>query len=302
MDQKGDDRFYHIFANGRDAREFIVCEEDYVFQFNRIAICSLKSGAKVIVFSLEETHPHIIVYGAKVRCVAFYKMYESATRHHISRTRGSLDNVVLDFSICEIKDADYLRVVACYVAVQSTKDGKPVMQYDYFWGTGSMYFRGLRHVPIWRVGEDGEILTVRKFRDLTSAEKRTICPHDMTLPAEWKICQGLILPENYVDVKMFESIYKTHNCFRVFSSAGRNAQQRVLDEMARVRGIAMEDIEARQKSEDLCYKMFHKGSARHLSQPQRIAFGRELRRLYGLSIRQVSMLARVPREELEEYL
>lgn len=39
------------------------------------------------------------------------------------------------------------------------------------------------------------------------------------LPPDYLVCNGVVLPTNYVDVRRFENIYKTHNCFRTFMAS-----------------------------------------------------------------------------------
>ena len=69
-------QFYHICANGAEARNFIVCPGDYYAAFNLIAVCAANSRVVVVSFSLEDSHPHILLWGTEADCAAFKEMFE----------------------------------------------------------------------------------------------------------------------------------------------------------------------------------------------------------------------------------
>lgn len=295
-------KYYHLSANGQDVRNFIACKEDFIYQFNLFAVCTLATGCSVVAFSIEESHPHALLYGTEQECDEFKIMYESCTAKHIARKIGGNEYAKVCFDIYLVDNQDYLKTVACYVIVQSTKDGKAVMFYDYFWGTGSMYFRPDNHIPIWQLSDDGRIIPCVRYGSLTSRAKRRLSRSSEQIPENWLVCQGLILPDNYIDVERFEGIFKTHNCFRTYCSAGRKSHEVVQDRLAMERGVAVDDIEAHALCRDMCRKLFNKDTVRTLDGKQRIDVARELRRVYRLSLRQLAFLVKLPKYELQNYL
>ena len=155
--------YFHLFANGDDARGFILDVEDFYAAFNRFGVCAAATGVAVLSFSIEDSHPHALLYGLESECVKFKELYETTTLHYIVSNRGSAGGVVFYLELYPIADEDYLRNVAAYTIVQPTKDGKRVMPYDYLWGTGSMYFRPENHIPIWSVKADGSLSQTRRM-------------------------------------------------------------------------------------------------------------------------------------------
>lgn len=294
--------YYHAFANGDESRNFIISEKDYSFEFNLIGICAANSAAKVLAFSLEDSHPHFLLYGEHSDCASFLSHFEYSSKKHISGTRGRLERVKLAFQMYLADSDDYLRNVASYVCVQATKDGKKIMPYDYFWGTGSMYFRGPKHIPIWCITDNGKVIEPTQYSSLCYEEKRRITNGKDVIPADWLVCNGLILPCNYVDVNRFENIFKSHNCFRVFMSSGRNKLQEVSQKMAHVKGVDLEDLEARNISKTLCQELFGRQDVRTFRPDERLLLASELRKRFGLSWRQISTLSRLPESELRQYL
>jgi len=296
-------QFYHLFANGDDARDFITSEEDFRVAFNRFGVCACKCpGLKILAFSIEESHPHCLVYGEFDECVEFKRSYESLTYSYIIHTRGGKDGVIFDLEISEVKDKDYLLNVAAYVLVQPTKDGKQIMPYDYYWGTASMYFRPVGVPSIWSYDRDWNPAVSVEYATLTYKEKRALRHSVVELPPQWLVCNGLILPQNYVDVGMFESIYGTCNRFRVYMSAGKSHLRPVIDGMSLARGISMHDLEARQLARSVSFRMFGKKDSRWLSQPQRLLLAKELRNSHHLTIRQIATLSRLPELEIRKYI
>ena len=293
--------FYHLFANGDEAGGFIVCESDYVYEFNLIGICAWITGAIVLSFSLEDSHPHILLYGKHEQIITFLRTFEQASLKHICVTRGSRDGVTLECELCLIEDESYLRNVAAYTIVQPTKDGRPVMHYDYRWGTGSMYFRPENHRSIWRMGKDGESLEAVPFGEMTAREKKSLAGR-YGIPDDWLVCNGIILPENYVDVKLFEKIFLTHNCFRVFTASGRSQLSVVQDTMAKIRGIGIEDDVARKYCADLALEKFGTKDIHRMRADRRLDLARALQTKYGISYRQLHNLLKIKEDELRKYI
>jgi len=297
----GERKYFHIFANGDDAKGFIICEKDFIFEFNAIAVCAYKTGAIVICFSLEDTHPHILVFGTEEQCFRFKTLFEDISLRHIYRTRGSLDGVILECELDTVDNSDYLINVGVYVIFQPTKDGKPVMHYDYRWGTGSMYFRNPHHIPIWLYDDNGILHSPKRICELSYREKSELCGHHK-LPDEWLVCNGLILPNNYVNVTMFEKIYRTHNCFRTFSGAGKKQYSTVNDRMAEIRGMLMDDLEARRLCAEEALSMFKTKDIRRMDILNRYLLAKSLRQKYSITHRQLAILTRIPESELRKYI
>ena len=294
--------YFHMFANGSEARNFITNEEEMKAAFNRIGVCSSLTQAEVVSFSIEDSHPHALLWGTLSECQKFKEYYENISIRSIARRRGSLDGVRLRCELYEVTDQSYLMNVAAYTIIQPTKDGKAIMPFDYLYGSGALYFRSNGVVFPWMIDNEGKLCQVELFKNLKSREKRRICGSTILIPGDWTVCNGFILPTNYIDIIRFQNIYKTHNCYRVFLSSGRDKYKEVLDKMVSVRGIMIDDIEARSICERTCAELFkHKGT-RHVTPEQRLELATERRIRYHISIRQISTMVKVPEEEIRDYL
>lgn len=294
--------YYHLFANGADARNFIINQAEMKTAFNRVGLCSHHSGAIVVAFSIEESHPHVLLWGEREECLRFKTLYENISSRCIVRRRGSLDGVKLHCELYEVSDPSYLRNVAMYTIIQATKDGKAVMPYDYLYGSGALYFRSAKSVLPWLVNDDGEVDVPRCFGDMNERGKQILCGSTRRVPDDWLVCNGFILPVNYVDVRRFEEIYRTHNCFRVYMSSGKDKYSDVQDKMALERGVMIDDLEARRLCETICLSLFGRKGTRHITPQQRLILARELYRKFRLSIRQIATLSKLPEDEIRKYI
>lgn len=296
-------QYFHLCGDGPNSRNFITSLEDYKAAFNLIGVCAANTEVVVVSFSIEESHGHYLLWGTPAECAGFKVKYETQYGHYAAATRPKGSELILDCELYPVDDENYLKNVAAYTVIQSTKDGKPVMFYDYRWGTGSMYFRDKNLVPIWYYDENGIIRNPVPFGELNRLEKRAIVhSQSLSIPEEWLICNGLILPSNYIDVRNFENIYRTHNAFRVFSANSKSREEEMLRKMVDYRGVTIDDLQARQVCGDVCKSMFGTRDPRRLNAAQRVNLAQQLRRLYRMSFRQLAMLVRLAENELRVYV
>ena len=296
--------YFHVCANGADARNFIICLADYYAAFNLIGVCAANTRVVVVSFSIEDSHPHFLLWGTKEDCAHFKALFEKLYRHYAASTRKGGAELTLRCELYSIgDDEEYLLNVAVYTIIQATKDGKAVMPYDYLWGTGSLVFRTGFNIPIWYFDAQGKICQPRPFGSLGIREQRSLLhSRDRSIPDNWLVCNGFILPTNYVDVARFESIYGTHNRFRVFLSSPKKREEMMLKRMAEQRGVSMEDLEARKTCGDVCKQMFGTRDPRRLDTPRRIRLAQQLRHQYRLTFRQLATLVRLPETEVRTYV
>ena len=294
--------YYHMFANGDDAKNFITTEQEFKLAFNRFAVCAYLTGAVVVSFSVEDTHPHALLWGSLEQCSSFAKKYELMSIKSIAGRRGSAHDVKLHCELYEITDKQYLMNVGTYTITQATKDGKAVMPFDYRYGTGALYFRSRYSVLPWLTDDRGNVCTPVTLGSLPFQTRREICGARAPMPLDWLVCNGFILPTNYVDIKRFEAIYRTHNCYRTFLCSNKSQDISILSQMSEVRGVIIEDLEARKLCRDECRNLFGRNATTHLNMPQRITLAQRLRAQYRLSYRQISSLVHIPESELTKYV
>jgi len=292
----------HLFSNGEDAKDFLLDRSDYVAAINRIAICKHNSGCEVLAFSLMDTHVHLLLYGTLEQIIEFKTLFTKLSNYRFSH-RECKQDAKLNFGMYEVSDYSYLKNLASYVIIQCTKDGKNIMFYDYKWGTGSLYFRPKNQIPIWCVDDNGKLLNTTRFGDFSIKKRYNIlCSKTYSIPKEWLVCDGIILPTNYVNVQMFESIHKTCNAYRCFMANSSDKDKMVQIRMADVRGVNLSEEEAREKMKALSYEMFGKRDVRTLDTIRRISLAKEFQKRFKVGLGQIARRVYLPEDELLKYL
>ncbi len=165
-----------------------------------------------------------------------------------------------------------------------------------------MYFRQNHTPEIWCFDDTGHLSVPLEIGLLTERSRRAVKCSRMNVPNDWKVCNGFILPSNYLNTKGYESIFKSYNCFRSFLSSGKQRFQSVLDSIARNQGVAFDNLEARKVSEEVCNRLFNMTNTRNLSATERLTVARELWVSYHLSFSQISGFCHIPEDEIRKYL
>ena len=294
--------FYHLTSDGALTPRPIDSDSDYRAVFNLIAVCAAYAKVRVLAFAIEDTHIHVLLEGAKSECNAFKVMFERSYLRHVAKTRGTTVGARLDLDILPIVDEKHLMDIGTYVVAQPTKDGRPVLPYDYRWGTCAMYFRDKNYKSIWLYDKNGVLQDPVPAGSLSQRTVRTIACSKRKIPADWLICNGLILPENYVDVQRYEEIYRTHNAFRVFLSSNKQKDDEIKRREAAYLGVSLEDSEAAEYCAKCCQEMFGFKDIRRLNAQQRIRLAQTLRAQYRMSFRQLAKLTRIPLSEVQRYV
>lgn len=300
-------QFYHLTSDGALTPRFIDTSSqdrtlDYRAVFNLIAVCAAYCKVRIVAFAIEETHMHVLMEGSYDECEAFKIMFERSYIRHVTKTRGTAKGAKLDLDILPINDENHLLDIATYVVAQPTKDGKAVLPYDYKWGTGSMYFRSQNHISIWRFDDDGVLRDPVPAGSLSYTAVRKIACSKRRIPKEWRICNDLILPENYVDVALYERIYRTHNRFRVFMASSKQKDAEIKRQEASYLGVTLDDMEATQYCREMCQSMFGITVVSKLDAEQRVQLAQRLRSLYKMSFRQLAKLTLLPLNEIKKYV
>ena len=301
MNQK---EFFHLCSDGNRSPDFIISKKDFVAAMNILALCAANTEAEVAAFTIEDTHLHILLYSTRQECVKFKKMFEATFIRYAARNRNGLGSFRLEIEIFETAgDEEYLRNLAAYIVIQPTKDGKGILPFDYEWGSGSLYFRSGRIPLVWLCGEDGTIHTPIRFGLMSLDAKREIIhSRSYTIPANWSVCNGIVLPTNYVNVTMFENVFKSHNRYRVFLSNNSARDAEIMKRMAYERGVILDDLEAREKCSAECKALYGIRDPRRLASSDRIALAQVLRRKDRMTIRQIAKLIRLPESEVARYV
>lgn len=294
-------KIFHFHSDGKLAPGLHQSKADFAAALNRVGVCAaLFPDVVIIAFDIEDTHLHFVLRCLLSRGLRMIEHYKKLTNMYLAETRpeGNMD-IQIVFNYEPVEDVEYLKKVNAYTVIQSTKNGKQILPFDYPWGSAPLYFRSEKAIPVWLVDKGGAVKSPVTIGTLDDKTKRRWFHTREVLPSGWQVCNGLILPSNYVDINAFERAFGSHNSYRCFLA---KANDEVRTMMAFSRGVGLPDMEMRKVCQEKCQAMFHKDNIRSLNVMERLELARSVRKKYLVSHAQLSRLVHVPVDELERYV
>ena len=287
---------WHFSTDGTVQDVLFRDEEDFVAAMNRIYLLAQKYDILILAFCLMDNHIHFILYGAFDEANRFMHEYVRQTSMSIARKYNLKKNLRnLEIHHQDITDDAYLKTAICYVIKNPPVAGLPWQAHDYPWSSGSLYFRSFQSwtAPGWhsRKGTLAGMSTMRKEQLFHTRE---------SLPDSLEVIDGLILPTNYIPVDLVERIFRSHRSYMFF--LGRTKEEDVESRGGAISRLSLPDNELRQHKREILKELFGRCSSRELSTTQRLRLGRELRRRYNCSVKQVARMVGLRAEELAGYL
>lgn len=285
--------FYHICSDGNFSSVLFRNTTDFKAAMNRIAVCAYKTpGIKILAFVLMDNHVHFVVScTSESACRKFIAEFFRLTgKYNWDYYRQKATVRGIPVKVIRETDEDSLKTVIAYVLKNPTK-ARLGMFFNYPWGTGALYFGGSKEYEqsLVRLGdvsveEAGPYAVRRQCRTL------------FRLPADWILRDGVILPDNYVDVQAVEKLYGTSRSYMYFLSLNKDDEiERDMGEWSELR---MSDSELRTERDRIIQEMFGKNAVITLTAPERLKLAVALRRRFVCSKKQLSRIVHLPYEEL----
>ena len=283
---------WHFSTDGTVQDVLFRDEDDFIAAMNRIYLLARKYDILILAFCLMDNHIHFILYGAFDEANKFMHEYVRQTSMFIARKHNLSKNLRnLEIHHQDITDDTYLKTAICYVIKNPPVAGLPWQAHDYPWSSGPLYFRSSQSwaSPGWleRKGTLAGMSTLRKEQLFHTRE---------SLPDTLEVIDGLILPTNYIPVDLVERIFRSHRSYLFFLA--KSKEEDVESRGGAISRLSLPDNELRQHKKEILQELFGRCSSRELSTTQRLRLGRELRRRYNCSVKQVARMVGLRAEEL----
>ena len=291
MGKKG---FYHLFSDGFRTDVLFEDKKAFIAGMNIVALCFIKCQVSILAFCLMDNHVHFILYGTLEECEKFRDKFLQRYGIWYSNRYSSKILETIDFDIKLMEDERYILNSIAYVLRNCIAAGYGYCVYDYTWSSGGLYFR---HPDIMRAMTAGW----KSVSDLSLREQFRSFQTQVHLPPEWKITpDGYLWPANYIDFMHVEKLYKTAKSFTYFMGQGKE------EDINRSLGIdtaaELPEIELRENATSLCLKMFKTSNTRMLDVSKRLVLGKELRRMYRCSVKQIARIIHLDPKFIKELL
>ena len=282
--------YYHVCSDGNFASVIFHNPVDFKAAMNRVAVITLRLDVIILAFVLMDNHFHFIIQAPdEDTAYHFANEFKRLTglyltnKYHLPNSLSKLPVKALP-----IPDEDALKTQICYVLKNPTK-ARISMFYDYPWGTGALYFRQEKRAD-----------SAMRVDAVTGEEIRKICQTRVTIPGEWLLCDGILIPDNYVPIKEVEQLFRSTRSMMYFLSL--NKDDEIEQDMGQWNELRLTDSELRQERNLFAREKFGASRLRDLSLPDRIKVARYLRHKFLCSKKQLARIVQLPIETLEKVL
>ena len=259
-------------------------DKDFLVAMNHVAIEASRFSGKVTVlaFVLMSNHVHFVLFGKREDAIDLIISFKRRFSHYLSNRYGKgkyLKNNDLD--VKEVtRDDDGLERVISYVQMNPVAARICSHPTQYPWGSSSVFFNSKK-------------ISGKRLGDISARTKSKIlhsfCP---VLPEEWKIGdEGYILPENYVDVKWVERLFRTPTRMNFFYSGSSKARKRMESGFEDL--PAFRDQTILQALPDMCRSLFQKVNFESLSGQERKELFLQIRYRFSADITQIARVCGV---------
>lgn len=291
MNSEDDYGFFHVCTNGTMIPWMFRDEEDFRFGMNRIGVCSLLTGASILVFTLMDNHTHFMLYGTRKQCQKFIDKYKLLTGKWISHKYGITKYLKhLPVSIIPLRTEDDILETAAYIDRNPIVAGFTGTPYEYPWGSCRFMFKK----------STNEYRHMNMIKDFTSNELRGILKSRIRFPANWTFDNnGKIEPTCFTDINRTETLFKTpsrHLYYLVKKLEGK-INQTLNEDRPLISDKDMRDITA-----NLAFALYKNNDIRTLKVDYRLAIARRLKRDYTATVKQLSRILYLDASVLKDFI
>lgn len=296
METKG---YYHICSDGNSAAVLFKTKVDFTAAMNRVAVCAYRMRVVIIAFVLMDNHFHFVMFATESDCIRFINEFKRLTGKYMAETCGESATLMrLPVKVIAVTSQDYLKTLVAYVLKNPTK-ARLDMFYNYPWGSGGLLFRrSLRESEEFAIGDGSS--GIRRLGDMGVNEVRAVCRTRTSLPPDWLIKDGMILPENYIDIEHVDSLFRSPRSYMYFLSL--NKDDEIEKDYGEWNALRLADSELRAERNLKMREWFGAHRLSDVSAPDRMKLAKYLRRKFLCPISQVARVVQLSQEELRHRL
>lgn len=270
-------KIYFITTGNLENAVLFRDDEDFTAGMNYVAIVAARhSRVKVVAFILMSNHVHFVLIGTREDVEAFTQDFKVRYSLYFSRkygVKGLLKRNEIDFREIDLAP-DSMEQTIAYVLMNCVAANICYQANQYPWGTGNIYFNPSRPV--------GRVLGSMSGRE----KERLFHTNYNTLPSNWIVSdEGVILPQNYVDVGFVERCFGTPKRMGYFLQNSSKAKKRLeIDENL----PAFTDQAIIGILPQLYRSLFRKNSFQELRPEEQTELMRQIRFRFSADIHQIA--------------
>ena len=283
--------FYHVCTDGAFLDWMFKDDSDFVAGVNRIGICAVASGVKVVSYVLMDNHVHFILYGAMPSCKDFILRYKNHTGKYIYSRYGIKGHIhTLPAEVIRIDTPDRLLSTLAYVDRNPIVAGWRKMPDEYRWGVSRFMFR---------TQPGGENFS--KLDAFSLREQSVLLGTHVRLPQDWRVDKsGMLDVRCFVDVVFLENLFRSPGRYLYFLSKKLEGE---IDQFFTMgTRTFVQDKDLRVVVGKLAKELYGEGDVRVLSVNTRLLLARKLRYEYASTVKQISRMLHLDVELLKGFV
>lgn len=307
--------FFHVCTDGNRLPWIFKDTEDFVRGMNRSAICSYLTGVRLYSFVLMDNHVHFVCCGTKPACKDFINKYKNLSGKSISAKYGIKRYLKgLDSKVIPILSQESLMETICYIDRNPIAAGFGALPAEYPWGSSRYLFReeyqpfhGISTARVsfaavqQHLNREEQHPEYRKLGDLTVRERWKYLGSRTPLPPDWVIDKnGMILPQNFLQLREVEELFKTPSRYLYFLS--KKLEGKVDELLSGGHSTFIPDKFLRPIVSRIALEMYGSGDLNTLGINARMAIARKLRYEYAATVKQISRMLYLNADVLKGYI
>lgn len=287
--------YFHVCTDGRSLPWMFKDKSDYIAGVNRLAICHLRSKAKIVAYVLMDNHVHFILYGTMLQCKQFITKYKQLTGtwiHMKYNLTGFLKQ--LPTKILHLQTEERLLNTIAYIDRNPVVAGYKYLPTEYPWGSAQYMFKNHQLTK----KEEENTKTLAEF---SRRNKRILFGTRFLLPDNWQINdEGMICHNSFLDISVSESRFKTPVKYSYFLA--RKLEGIVNQELEFAQKSFIPDLELRKIVKEIIRQEYDKENISELDVTGRLSVARKLRYNYAATLKQIARMVQLDKEALEGFV
>jgi len=196
--------FYHYMVRGNCRWVMFWTNPEFIVALNCLALVAYDFGATIYAICVMDNHIHIIFRCLRSNVVEFVRAFRNSLSKNVRREQGLSGSLgSRGYKLVELKSIQEIKDAIIYCFRNPRHHGVSVDIWNYPWSTIRLYF-GNGKVDQYKIATDPKFI-------------KQFIPQHRKLPKGWLMTtEGLILPQNYVDVSLVEELFGDEESFREF--------------------------------------------------------------------------------------
>lgn len=261
------------------------CERDFMDGANMVAVSVHELALRLLADVEMNNHLHFVFEGAYEQVLVFVERFRKMmSRYQLAKGNPSLNR--WDIQIKSIDDLKYLRNALLYVFRNPSVAMRNCTPLGYKWSSAQLMF----NENLYRYSQGVP------YNSLTYREKRLIAhSRELILPDSYRVLDGMILRECFVDYKRAESFFESAHQF--FYQLGRKVES----DAETARWIGEKILLPNEDVFGIVSAWYNVQKTSLLSTNQRLEAARRMKAELMSNNKQIAQVLRIPIEQVDQF-